>query len=80
MMAAPASKGSTMTEPARITPADIEAKFREVQGQIDVVTEDSKKRAVLAGSVVGVLLLFIVYLLGRRAGKRKSTVMEIRRF
>jgi hypothetical protein len=68
-----------MTEPTRITPADIEAKFREVQGQIDVVAEDSKKRMALVGVVVGVLLLLIVYVLGRRTGKRKSTVVEIRR-
>jgi hypothetical protein len=67
------------TEPTRITPADIEAKFREVQGQIDVVADDSKKRLTLVGAVLGILALFIVYVLGRRTGKRKSTVVEIRR-
>ena len=67
------------TEPTRITPADIEAKLREVQGQIDVVAEDSKKRMALIGVVAGIIALFIVYLLGRRTGKRKSTVVEIRR-
>ncbi|MEM9130792.1 MAG: hypothetical protein AAF962_04195 [Actinomycetota bacterium] len=68
-----------MTEASNITPADIEAKFRDIQGQIDVVAEDGKKKAVVAGAVGAVLLFLIVYFLGRRAGNRKSTVLEIRR-
>lgn len=68
-----------MTEAADITPADIEAKFRDIQGQIDVVTDDGKKRLVAVGTVVGVVVLLVVYVLGRRTGKRKSTVVEIRR-
>ena len=68
-----------MTEAADITPADIEAKFRGIQGQIDVVAEDSRKRLVLAGSVLAVVVLLVVYLMGQRTGKRKSTVLEIRR-
>jgi hypothetical protein len=41
---------------------------------------ESKRSTVLAGvSVAAVLLLIIVYLLGRRTGKRKTTIVEIRR-
>ncbi len=68
-----------MTETANITPADIEAKFRDIQGQVDTVTEDGKKKAVIGGSAVAVILLLIIYVLGRNAGKKKSTVLEIRR-
>lgn len=68
-----------MTEATGITPADIEAKFRDVQGQIDVVAEDGKKKVVVAGAFAAVLLMLIVYVLGRRTGKKKSTVLEIRR-
>jgi hypothetical protein len=68
-----------MTETASITPADIEAKFREIQGQVDVVTDSGKKKAVLAGSVLVLILLLVMYVLGRRAGKKRSTVLEIRR-
>ncbi len=68
-----------MTETAGITPADIEAKFRDIQGQVDVVAEDSKKKLAIVGVAGGVLLLVVVYILGRRAGKRKSSVLEIRR-
>ena len=68
-----------MTEAADITPADIEAKFRDIQGQIDVVADDSKKTLAIGGVAGAVLLLLLVYVLGRKAGKKKSTVLEIRR-
>ncbi|MEM7341469.1 MAG: hypothetical protein AAF467_22640 [Actinomycetota bacterium] len=67
-----------MTEPA-ITPADIEAKFRDIQGQVDVVAQDSKKRVAVGGAALGLVLLMLIYMLGRRTGKRRSTVLEIRR-
>ena len=68
-----------MTETAKITPSDIESKFRDMQGQIDDVAEDGKKKMAIAGVVAGVILLFVMYRLGRRTGKRNSTVLEIRR-
>ncbi len=68
-----------MTETAGITPADIEAKFRDIQGQVDVVAEDSKKKMALAGGAISVILLLIIYVLGRKAGKKQSSVLEIRR-
>ena len=68
-----------MTDTTKITPADIETKFREIQGQVDTVAEDGKKKAAIGGSVVAILLLLIIYTLGRNAGKKKSTVVEIRR-
>lgn len=68
-----------MTEAAGITPADIEAKFRDIQGQIGVVADDNKKRAIIAGTGASLLLFLIMYVLGRRAGKKRSTVLEIRR-
>ena len=68
-----------MTEAAEVTPADIEAKFRDIQGQIEVVAEDSKKKVAVLGTVAAVVVLLVVYLLGRRAGTRRSSVIEIRR-
>lgn len=68
-----------MTQTTGITPADIEAKFRDIQGQVEVVAEDSKKRMVLYGAIGGVIVVLLVYLLGRNAGKKKSSVLEIRR-
>ena len=62
-----------MTETTPITPADIEAKMRDIQGQVDTVAEDGKKKR---SAVVAILLLLIIYTLGRNAGKKKSTVRD----
>ncbi len=68
-----------MSDSTKITPADIEAKLRNVQGQVDSVKEDSKKKMTLIGGGVAALLVLVIYLVGRNAGKKKSTVLEIRR-
>jgi hypothetical protein len=67
-----------MTEQS-ITPDDIEQKFRSIQGEIETVSTDSKKIAQIGAAVAGVLVFAIIYAMGRRAGKRNSTVLEIRR-
>ncbi|MEA2704596.1 MAG: hypothetical protein QOJ69_2378 [Actinomycetota bacterium] len=65
--------------PGRITRADIEAKLRELRGDVEdtgeVVKEAGKGLAI--GGII--LLLILVFLLGKRRGRRKSTVVEIRR-
>jgi hypothetical protein len=67
-----------MTE-QRVTRDDIEAKLRAIQSDV-VERVESKRSTVLTGvSVAAVLLLILVYLLGRRTGKRKTTIVEIRR-
>ncbi|MGH1502870.1 MAG: hypothetical protein ACRBI6_04890 [Acidimicrobiales bacterium] len=68
-----------MTETTKITPSDIESKIRDIQGQVDTVAEDSKKKVAIGGSVVAMLLLFIIYTMGKKSGQKKSTVLEIRR-
>lgn len=68
-----------MTPEAKITPSDIESKFREIQGQVDTVSSDSKKQLAVGGTVFAIILLTIIYLMGQKSGKKKSTVLEIRR-
>ncbi len=67
-----------MTEPS-ITPADIEQKFRSIQGEIESVSTDSKKLIQMAAAGGAVLIVAVIYFMGRRSGKRNSTVLEIRR-
>jgi hypothetical protein len=64
---------------SQITRADIEAKFRELQG-------GATKRAEAAGATamkvaVGVLVVVVVgaFILGRRKGRHQTTIVEIRR-
>jgi glycerate kinase len=62
-----------------ITRDDIEAKLRQIQ----VGTEagaDAAKGAGVAGGVAAALILVVgAYLLGRRRGRKRRTVVEIRR-
>ena len=46
---------------------------------IRVVAKDTKKKVVVIGAVAAIVLGLVIYLMGRRTGKRKSTVLEIRR-
>lgn len=68
-----------MTTADRITPADLEAKMRELQGEVDETAEQAKSY-VLAGAAAAAVVVFLVaFTMGRRRGRRRSTVVEIRR-
>jgi Lamp2-like protein len=62
-----------------VTKADIEAKLREIKGDVDEDVAEAKPivEMVAIGGVI--LLILLAYLLGRRKGKKKTTVVEIRR-
>jgi len=64
---------------SQITPEDIESKFRDVAEQVEGVADSSKKKAMLGGAGFALIMFVIFYLLGRKTGKKKSSVMEIRR-
>lgn len=67
------------TAEPQVTRADIEAKLRQIQGDVETGVESGRdvgKVAAIAGVVVG---LGIVYLLGRRHGRKKRTIVEITR-
>jgi len=62
-----------------ITRADIEGKLREIQGSAEAGREATKGAGMIAGIAgVGVLVLG-AYLLGRRKGRKRRTVVEIKR-
>jgi len=64
---------------AKITPQDIENKLKALQGDVQGKVEDKKSTIASAAAAGGVVLLVIFFLLGKRAGKKRSTVVEIRR-
>jgi LPXTG-motif cell wall-anchored protein len=63
----------------KVTKADIEAKLRDIRGDVDETAEAARSYLLIAGAVGAVVLLGAAYLLGRRKGKKKTTVVEIRR-
>ena len=68
-----------MTAPGKISRDDLEAKFRELQGDVQETADEATSYAVVASAVLVVGLAAVTFILGRRRGRRKSTIVEIRR-
>ncbi len=66
-------------EATKITPQDLENKLRLLQGDVKEKVDDQKSTIATAAAAGGVVLLVIFFLLGKRAGKKRSTIVEIRR-
>ncbi|HMC41263.1 MAG TPA: hypothetical protein VKI19_16490 [Acidimicrobiales bacterium] len=63
----------------RITRADIEAKLRTIRDDIEPVGEQAKGGLMAVAPVVAAVLVIGAYLLGKRSGKKRRAVIEIRR-
>jgi len=62
-----------------ITRDDLEAKFRELEGEARDQVASARTTLITAGGIAAFIVLLLVFLLGRRAGKQRSTIVEIRR-
>jgi hypothetical protein len=67
-----------MTE-QKITRDDIEAKLRELKDDVDETAESAKSYVAAAAAGVVVVVFLIAFTAGKKRGRRKSTVVEIRR-
>lgn len=72
MSTAPNSEG-------RITRGDIEAKLRDMRGEVEQTAEAAKTPIMAVAGGVAVAVVILAFLLGKRRGRRRSTVVEIRR-
>ncbi len=63
----------------RISRSDLESKFRELQGNVNETKESALATAITVGAVVAVGVVAVAFLLGRRRGRRRTTVVEVRR-
>jgi hypothetical protein len=63
----------------RITRDQIEAKFRELTGEVTEEVESTRSQVITVGLALGVVLVAVVFLIGRRNGRRKSAIVEVRR-
>lgn len=71
-----------MTATAHSTPITrdtLESKFRELQGGVTETRESATSMLVTVGAVVAVGVIAIAFLAGRRKGKKRTTVVEVRR-
>jgi len=70
-----------MTSPAKpVRPEDIEDKFRELQGEVDLVGDEVRSYAATVGAVAVVVIVVVAFWVGRRRGKKTRTLVEIRRY
>ena len=63
----------------RITRADIEGKLRDMRGEVEQTAEAAKAPIMAIGAGVAAVVVIAAFLMGKRRGRRKSTVVEIRR-
>ena len=63
----------------KITRDDIENKLKELQGEVTHQAEAVKMSAIAIAVGVVILSVAVAYALGRRKGRRRQTVLEIRR-
>ena len=63
----------------RITRDDIESKMRELQGEVGEDIDSARNVGIAAGVTVAIVLVLLAYVMGRRRGKKRQTVFEIRR-
>jgi hypothetical protein len=63
----------------RITRADIESKLRSIRDDIEPVGEQAKGGLMAVAPVVVAVIVIGAYILGKRSGKKRRAVIEIRR-
>jgi hypothetical protein len=63
----------------RITRADIEAKLKAIRDDIEPVGEQAKGGLLAVAPVIVAVLVIGAYVLGKRSGKKRRAVIEIRR-
>ena len=73
------AKASPRRSPKQISRADIEAKFGELRGEVDERTQAVKVPAIAVAVGAVVFTLVAAYWLGKRKGKKRQLVLEIRR-
>ncbi len=63
----------------KVTRADLEAKLIEIESELNETGEAVKPKALAVGIGALVVVLILAFLLGRRKGERKTTIVEVRR-
>ena len=73
------SRRSAEVLPSKVTRDDIEAKLRELRGEVDERADAARLPTIAIAVAIGVVTVAAAYWIGRRKGKRRQTVLEIRR-
>lgn len=69
----------TRAKDERITRDDIESKLRELQGEFDEGVQSARSVGMVVLVATGVVLVVATYWFGRRRGRKRQLVVEIKR-
>lgn len=58
---------------------DIRAKLAEIEGSLQSTTKAAAPVALAAGAAAALAIVVLAYTLGKRRGRKRQTVVEIRR-
>lgn len=67
------------TESDKISADDLKAKIQSFQDGIQGQVADKRNTLVTVGGGVLLVLLIVFFLMGKRSGKKQTTLVEIRR-
>jgi hypothetical protein len=65
--------------PQKVTRDDLEQRFRALQDGVRNQVDDRKSTFMTAAGIGGLAIVLLIFLLGRRSGRKKTTYVEIRR-
>jgi hypothetical protein len=68
-----------MATTARISRDDIEEKLRDMTGGLEETVEAARPKVISSAAAGVVLVVLVAYLLGRRRGRKRSAIVEIRK-
>jgi hypothetical protein len=68
-----------MTAPTHVNRDDIEQSLRALHTGVTERVESAKGKLLAGAAAVAVVVVVVTFMLGMRKGKRRSTIVEIRR-
>ena len=63
----------------KITRADLEGKFKALQDDIQGTADRNRSTLATYAAIAGGVVVILAYAFGRRSGKKRRSVLEIRR-
>jgi hypothetical protein len=69
----------TYSPPKHITRDDVESKLEELRGGVDEGVDQARNIGMIVGVVAVGVIVVGAFLLGRRRGRKRQTIVEIRR-
>ena len=73
------AKNDVPSVPEHITPDDLRAKLQGLQGDVQGRVDDKKTSIAAVAGGAALVLMLVMFLLGKRSGRKKSAIVEIRR-